>query len=119
MAKLRGQKSNSSSIVQSLVTRAGAKAIAGDWEARAAAIVDAKVYPALDRQIELIKALRTKTAAGDGLWRVPQGDAIYSAALKQWTTTDFPADEVHRMGLTQVAEITAQLDTILKAQGIW
>ena len=118
MAKLRGQKSNSSSIVQSLVTRAGAKAIAGDWEARAAAIVDAKVYPALDRQIELIKALRTKTAAGDGLWRVPQGDAIYSAALKQWTTTDFPADEVHRMGLTQVAEITAQLDTILKAQGM-
>lgn len=118
MAKLRNQQSNSSSIVQSLVTRAAAKGIAGDWEKKAAAIVDGKVYPALDRQIELVRKLRPTTAKGDGLWRVPQGDAIYGAALKQWTTTDYPPDEVHRMGLAQVAEITAQLDEILKAQGM-
>jgi uncharacterized protein (DUF885 family) len=118
MAKLRGQPGTSSSIVQSLAERAGAKGIASDWAARAAAIVDGKIYPALDRQIDLIRALRPTTLAGDGLWRVPQGDAIYGAALKQWTTTDLPPDEVHRMGLAQVAEITAQLDTILKAQGM-
>jgi len=118
MAKLRNQQANSSSIVQSLVTRASAKGIVGDWEKRAADIVETKVYPALDRQIELVKKLRPTTAAGDGLWRVPQGDAIYGAALKQWTTTDYAPDEVHRMGLAQVADITAQLDTILKAQGM-
>lgn len=118
MAKLRGQAAASSSLVQSLVKRANAKGLAGDWEVQAASIVDSKVYPALERQIDLIKALRPTTLAGDGLWRVPQGDAIYAAALKQWTTTDYPADEVHRMGLAQVAEISAQLDTILKAQGM-
>lgn len=118
MAKLREQQAASSSLVQSLVKRAAAKGLSGDWEARATALVNQMVYPALDRQIELIKALRPQTAAGDGLWRVPQGDAIYGAALKQWTTTDNSPDEVHRMGLEQVAEITAQIDSILKAQSM-
>jgi uncharacterized protein (DUF885 family) len=37
--------------------------------------------------------------------------------LKQATTTNFTPDEVHRLGLSQVAEISAQLDTILKGAG--
>ena len=37
---------------------------------------------------------------------------------KQATTTNFTPDEVHQLGLAQVAEITAQLDTILKGAGL-
>jgi uncharacterized protein (DUF885 family) len=118
MAKLRDQAAASSNLAQSLVRRAAAKGIAGDWERRAAAIIDEKVYPALDRQIALIKGLLPSTRGGDGLWRVPRGDEIYAAALKQSTTTDLPPDEVHRMGLSQVAEISAELDKILRAQGM-
>lgn len=118
MEKLRSQPSETSSIVQSLVKRAAAKGVAGDWQARAAAIVDGKIYPALDRQIAAIKALRPKTAAGDGLWRVPRGAEMYAAALNQATTTSFTPEEVHKMGLDQVADITAQLDAILKSQGM-
>lgn len=117
MAKLRGQPAADSSMVQSLAKRAAAKNIAGDWQAQSAAIVDGKIYPALDRQIALVKQLRPTTKAGDGIWRVPQGDAIYSAALEQATTTKFSPDEVHKMGLDQVAQISADLDTILKSQG--
>jgi uncharacterized protein (DUF885 family) len=117
MGTLRGQPAASSSIVQSLVRRAAARGIAGDWQARAAAIVEKSIHPALDEQIALITALKPKTAAGDGIWRTPRGDEIYAAALKQATTTDMTADQVHQMGLTQVAEISAQLDEILKAQG--
>lgn len=117
MAKLRGQPAASSSIVQSLVRRAAAKGIAGDWQGRAAAIVEKSIYPALDEQIALITALKPKTAAGDGIWRAPKGEDIYGAALAQATTTDMTAQQVHQMGLTQVAEISAQLDEILKAQG--
>ncbi|MGH6615704.1 DUF885 domain-containing protein [Sphingomonas sp.] len=117
MRKLRGQPAATSSIVQSLVTRAAAKTIAGDWQAQAARIVESKIYPALDRQIALIEKLKPGTKAGDGIWRVPNGDAIYAMALNQATTTMMSPDEVHRIGLAQVAEITAQLDTILKSQG--
>ncbi|MGS1015656.1 DUF885 domain-containing protein [Allosphingosinicella humi] len=118
MAKLRGQPAATSSIVQSLVKRAAAKSVAGDWQKQAASIVESRIYPALDRQIDLIEALRPTTKPGDGVWRVPQGDAIYAAALAQATTTDFTPDEVHKMGLEQVAEISADLDAILKAQGM-
>lgn len=117
LRKLRGQPAATSSIVQSLVKRAAAKGIAGDWQAQAARIVEARVYPALDRQIALIERLRPMTRPGDGIWRLPQGDAIYAMALAQATTTTLSPDEVHRLGLAQVAEITGQLDTILKSQG--
>lgn len=117
MRKLRGQPADQSSIVQSLVKRAAAKGIAGDWQAQAAKIVTEKVYPALDRQIALIEKLKPTTKPGDGIWRVPNGDAIYAMALAQATTTTMSPDEVHRIGLAQVAEITAELDAILKSQG--
>ena len=118
MAKLRGAAPAESGLAQSVAKRAAAKGITGDWQARAAKIVEAQVYPALDRQIAMLKALRPKARASAGVWDVPKGDAIYAAALEQATTTKFTPDEVHKMGLDQVAEISAQLDAILKKQGL-
>ncbi|SFR84962.1 DUF885 domain-containing protein [Sphingomonas jatrophae] len=118
MRKLRGRPAAESTLAQSLATRAQAKGVAGDWQARAAKIVEGKVYPALDRQIALVEQLKGSTAPGDGLWRLRQGDAIYAMALAQATTTSMTPDEVHRAGLEQVAEISGRLDTILKGQGL-
>jgi uncharacterized protein (DUF885 family) len=117
LKKLRGQPAAQSSMVQSLVKRASAKGISGDWQAQATGVVDKAIYPALDEQIAAIEALKGKTAAGDGVWRTPRGDEIYAAALKQATTTDLSADQIHAMGLEQVADISAQLDGILKDAG--
>ncbi|HEX8261715.1 MAG TPA: DUF885 family protein [Allosphingosinicella sp.] len=118
MAKLREQKADESSMVQSLVKRAKAKDIEGRWERRAERIVEERVYPALDRQMALVRDLRAASRPGDGIGRVPHGDEIYAVALEQATTTRFTPDEVHRMGLQQVAEISAQLDRILRSQGM-
>lgn len=118
MRKLRQPAPEASTMVTSLVNRAKAANVAGDWQARATRIVADKVYPALDRQIAAIQALRPATRGGDGAWRLPEGGAIYAAALEQMTTTTMSPDEVHRMGLTQVAEISAQLDTILRGEGL-
>ncbi len=118
MAKVRGALPEQSNLVRSLANRAAAKGIAGDWSARAAAIVSARVYPALDRQIALVRELQGKTKPGAGVWRVPNGEAIYAAALEQATTTTMTPAQVHAMGVAQVAEITAQLDAILRGQGM-
>jgi len=117
MKKLRAPSPGDSGMVRSLVKRAAAKGIAGDWQARAEKIVADEVYPALDRQIALIEKLRPTTAAGDGLWRLKDGEAIYAAALEQGTTTKLSPEEVHRIGLTQVAELQARLDEVLKGAG--
>ncbi len=117
MRKLRAPAPDASTMVDSIVRRTREKTIAGDWQARAAKIVAGSVYPALDRQIALLERLKPTTRPGDGAQRLANGDAIYAAALMQATTTNFTPDEVHQLGLAQVAEISAQLDTILKAAG--
>lgn len=118
MAKLRGPAAADSGLVKSLADRARAKGLPGDWAARAANIVESAVYPALDRQIALLTELRRTTPAGDGAWRLPRGEEIYAAALQQATTTSMTPEQVHQAGLDQVADISAQLDEILKGAGL-
>lgn len=118
MAKLRSPSPADSQLVQSLTRRTVAANIAGDWQARATRIVATQVYPALDRQIALLRSLRPTARSAAGIWAIPKGDQIYAAALAQATTTTLSPDEVHRMGLEQVADLTAQLDPILRGQGL-
>ena len=117
MRKLRDVAAGKSTMVDSIVKRTRDKGIAGDWERRSTDIVAKAVYPALDRQIAAMERLRPTSRAGDGAWRLPNGDAIYAEALRQATTTNFTPAEVHQMGLSQVAEISAELDKILRGQG--
>ncbi|MES2337080.1 MAG: DUF885 family protein [Pseudomonadota bacterium] len=117
MAALRRPEAAANTLTQSIVRRTANK-IPGDWGARCATIVSEKVYPALDRQIALVKKLRAGARTSAGLWDVPKGAELYAAALEQATTTKFTPDEVHTLGRAQVAEISAQLDAILKSQGL-
>jgi uncharacterized protein (DUF885 family) len=118
LAELRSPAAANSPMVDALVSRASAKGIGGDWKARATKIVEQEVYPAVDRQIAMLRELRPSTRAGDGIWRVPGGADIYTAALAEATTTSFTADEIHQIGLQQVAEISAELDKILRGAGL-
>lgn len=118
MAQLRAPAAASSALVTALTERTTARKLPGDWQGRAARIVETQVYPALDRQIAAVRALRPGARREAGVWAIPEGEAIYAAALAQSTTTKLTPDEVHRMGLAQVAELTAQLDPILRGQGL-
>jgi len=115
---LRGTPAGEGTLVQSVVRRTKEKNIAGDWGARATRAVEQKVYPALDRQIALLEGWRAKATHDAGIWKIPGGDRYYADAVKVWTTTDMSPEDIHRMGLEQVAEISSRIDTILKAQGL-
>ena len=105
------------SLVDSLVKRAQAKGIRGDWGARARRIVTGDVASALQRQIDELKAERTKATDIAGMWSRPHGEEYYRWALKASTTTSLSPDEVHRMGLEQLAELQGRMDPILKSIG--
>lgn len=117
MQKLRSAAPADSSMVESIAKRTAAKGIAGAWGRRATDVVAKAVYPALDRQIAVMERLKPTSRPGDGAWRLPDGEAIYAEALHEATTTNFTPAEVHQMGLTQVAEISAEIDKILSGQG--
>jgi len=118
MTALRDAPADKSNLVQSVVRRAKAKNLPGDYATPAAAIYTDKVQPALDRQIALLKDLRRTAVHDAGVGRLPQGEAFYALSLKNWTTSDMAPDEIHRTGLSLVAEQSAQIDSILKAQGL-
>ena len=105
-------------FVKALARKTSEKGIEGDWSARAAALVEDKVKPALARQTEALKAQQAKASQDVGIWRFPRGDELYAHNLKTYTTTDLAAGDIHRLGLEQVAEISAGIDAILKTQGL-
>jgi len=117
MLAIRTPAAAQNGMVTSLASRAATKKIPGDWARRATEIVEREVYPALDRQLATVRELRRSTRAGDGIWRLQGGGDIYSAALAEATTTTMSAEEIHQVGLQQVAEITAELDTLLRGAG--
>ena len=107
-----------SRMVTSLAERAKAAGIEGDWAARAIAIMDATVNPALLRQAAMLEELKPTAPEGDGVWRVPGSEELYRLELANSTTTDLTAEEIHQIGLRQVAELSAELETMLAEVGL-
>ncbi len=102
-------------IVQSLVRRTAT--IPGDWERRAKAISTGPVTAALERQLAELKAQRARASDAAGLWARPRGDEWYAWGLRASTTTRHTPDDVHRMGLEQLAELQGRMDPILRKLG--
>jgi len=47
----------------------------------------------------------------------PGGDKYYEYRVRQMTTTDKSADEIHKIGLSEVARIRAEMETVAKKAG--
>ena len=52
-----------------------------------------------------------------GLWRLPNGEALYAAMIRHMTDSNLSADEIHRTGLSEVGRISQQMDEILRSEG--
>ena len=90
---------------------------AASLSARAIAIIETEIYPAGGRAIAALEAIRPAATHDAGIWRLPQGEALYAALIRQMTDTDLSASEIHEIGLAEVARILGEMDVILKAQG--
>jgi len=102
-------------LVESIERRT--RNIPGNWAARARSIAQQKVAPALERQLVELQAQRSRATMDAGMWARPGGPEFYRWALKASTTTTMTPDEIHQMGLDQVAELHGRMDVILKSLG--
>ncbi len=118
LGNLTGTPAAQSVLTTSLARRTAEKGIAGDWAARAARIVEGEIYPALGRQAEAVRSKRAEAVHDAGVWRLPKGADYYAYGLRYATTTTMSADEIHQLGLDQIADLSARVDTILRAQGM-
>ena len=76
-----------------------------------AAMTD-RLKPAYQRVITAMVAQQKRAGNDDGIWRFANGAEQYRALLKYYTTTDLTPDQIHELGLAQVARIHGEMTAI-------
>lgn len=59
-----------------------------------------------------IAAIEPLADGNQGAWSLPDGDAYYASRLAASTTTDMTADQIHEIGLSQVAAIRKEMEAV-------
>jgi uncharacterized protein (DUF885 family) len=85
-------------------------------EARAA--ISQSVMPAYRKllgfiQNDYLPRARTTISAHD----LPDGDAFYRAQVREYTTTDMTPEQIHQLGLSEVARIDAEMQKVMRESG--
>ena len=70
------------------------------------------VKPAYSNLISFLKKQKERANSDHGAWKFPNGEAFYNNALKRTTTTDLTANEIHQIGLDEVARIHKEMNMI-------
>jgi uncharacterized protein (DUF885 family) len=109
-------------LATSFKTRAGkiaklTDAERDDFQRRVEAKITERVYPAYQKLIEYFKGVRSKTTTDDGVWKLAEGDAFYAYALRDNTTTNMKPQDLHDLGVREVARIEGEMRGILDANG--
>ncbi|MEH6766075.1 MAG: DUF885 domain-containing protein [Aequorivita antarctica] len=81
-------------------------------------MVSEKVIPAYQSLHDFmagdyLKAGRTSTGIAD----TPNGEGYYKHQIKQYTTTEMTADEIHQLGLSEVARISSEMEKVKEQIG--
>lgn len=87
-------------------------------EARAIAALESKARPAYAALREQVAGMAARGREESGVWAQPDGDALYAANIRALGDTTQTPDEIHRIGLGEVDRITAEMEALLRAQGM-
>lgn len=75
------------------------------------------VYPAYQKFIAYFTRLEQQATTEDGVWKLPAGEQYYAYCLRSSTTTDYTPEQVHEIGLAEVARIETEMAAILQHIG--
>ncbi|OEZ56152.1 DUF885 family protein [Duganella sp. HH105] len=87
------------------------------FAAAAEAIVGQSIIPVFQRARAMLQEQLPRTTNDAGLWRLPNGDKAYALLLKQMTSTDYTPEQIHNIGLQEVARIEKEMDGLLASLG--
>jgi uncharacterized protein (DUF885 family) len=89
-----------------------------DWANKARALVEGPIHRSLDAQIAALQAQLPKATDEAGVWHLPRGGDYYAHMVRSGTSTHLKPEEIHKIGLDKVAELTALADQLLRAQDL-
>jgi uncharacterized protein (DUF885 family) len=90
---------------------------AQEYSDRALQLIDSGVLPAYQRIADYLGEIRSSAPHDAGIWRLPDGEALYAAMIRHMTDSDMTADEIHQIGLDEVDRITREMGEILRSEG--
>ena len=82
------------------------------------ATIDGKIAPAYRRFAAFVRTDYAPHGRTDpGVWALPDGAARYRFAIRHMTTTDLSPQQIHEIGLKQLAETEAEMITLAHQLG--
>lgn len=84
---------------------------------KAADVVTKVVAPGYQQLLASVVATLPHSRTEAGIWAQPNGSNFYAYAVKQLGDTQLTPDQIHQIGLDEVARISKEMDQILKANG--
>ena len=75
------------------------------------------VRPAFLKLVSMCSQQEMRAGTDDGVWRVPGGEGYYANRLARHTTTTMTAAEIHAFGLSEVARLHGEMQTVLGTLG--
>lgn len=111
-----------SSLVKSFAKRlAAVQAISAEQQLelvkQAVDAVKTNVYPAYEALAAFAEETAPRGRPEAGIWAQPRGDEFYAYAIRRLGDSSLSAEEIHALGQAEVVRISAEMHTILKAQG--
>jgi uncharacterized protein (DUF885 family) len=86
--------------------------------AQAETTISKVIYPALNKQLAWYTAsYKPACARAPGISAQPGGDRYYAFRIRQETTTDLSAEQIHQIGLGEVARIRAEMVEVAQKAG--
>ena len=77
------------------------------------AVISEKLMPKFKQMSEFLKTeYLPKSRATSGIGSIPQGKELYAVYVKLWTTTDLTPEEIHNLGLKEVARLNAEMEKV-------
>lgn len=82
------------------------------------AAIETRVYPGYAAWQSYLRDTYLPVATeAPGRWAMKDGDALYAWELARHTTTDRSADDIHKLGLSEVARIRAEMEAVRQKVG--
>ncbi len=85
-----------------------------DFKRQADVALVASVKGGYEKLITFLEGQQSRATEDDGIWKIPGGDEYYNVALNRTTTTDLTAEEIHQIGLDEVARIHDEIREIMR-----
>ena len=119
--ELIGYEDDSNPLMQVFIRKVGELDIdqqsKEDLASDLSAVIQSDVKPGYKLILEFMENNYVNANQHHGVWSLPNGDAFYASRLRSFTTTDYTAEEIHQIVLSEVERIGARMKEIFISLG--